>query len=170
MTIIYILYGILAIGYALVFIFIIYTLYAFIKGAPFVPSARGTVKKIIHLAGLHENDVLIDLGSGDGRILRKAAPSVKKAIGIEINPLLYYWSRVILAKHRNIEVRRESLWATDISEADVITLFFIAGKMNQLKTKIKKQAKPGTRVVSYAFKFPDWQYVKNDGKVYLYIV
>lgn len=164
------LYGILIVGYILVFIFIVYTLYAFIKGAPFVPSARGTVKKMLRIADLNPYDTLLDLGSGDGRILRKAAPLVKQAIGIEINPLLYWWSKMFLAKHKNVKVIRENLWKTHLGEVDVLTLFFIAGKMQHLQKKIQLEMKPGTRVVSYGFKFPDWQYVKNDGKVYLYIV
>lgn len=168
--IIYIMYAILALAYVLVFLFIVYTGYAFIKGAPFVPSALGTVRKIIAMADLNKWDVLLDLGSGDGRILKKAAPMVKQAIGIEINPLLYWWSKARLSKHKNVTVIRQDLWKTNLSNVDVLTLFFIAGKMHLLMLKIKKEMKPGSRVVSYGFKFPDWPYAKKDGKVYLYIV
>jgi len=168
--IINILYIILAIGYVFVALFIAYTMYAFIKGAPFVPTAKGNVGKMIRIAKLTKYDTLLDLGSGDGRILKRAAKFVKKAIGIEINPLLYWWSKLLLSKYDNIEIYRNDLWKTDLSSVDVLTLFFIAGKMDALQKKIKREMQPGSRVVSYGFKFPNWNYVTNDDKVYLYIV
>ena len=167
---IYIVFVFLGISYLLLAVFCIYTIYAVIKGAPFVPSALGTVSKIVQLASLKKTDVLIDLGSGDGRILKKAAPQVKTAIGIEINPLLYYWSRWRLATYKNIVIKRENLWSTPLNDADVLTLFFIAHHMGALKQKILKEMKPGSRVISYGFSFPDWQPVQKDGKVYLYVV
>lgn len=168
--IIYIISGVLFFCYIVLVIFCVYTVYAIIWGAPFVPSALGTVKKMIEMADLHGNDMLMDLGSGDGRILKKAAPHVKYAVGIEINPLLYFWSKTRLAKYKNIKVQRTNLWKVDLKDVDVLTIFFIAHHMGALKQKIKKEMKPGSRVVSYGFSFPDWQYAKKDAKVYLYIV
>lgn len=166
----YIIYVLLIGSYILLAIFCVYTIYAVIKGAPFIPTALGNVAKIIAIARLKKTDTLIDLGSGDGRILRRAAPHVKSAVGIEINPLLYYWSKWRLAQHKNVVVKRQNLWSTSLAEADVLTLFFIAHHMGALKQKILKEMKPGSRVVSYGFSFPDWQPVQKDGKVYLYIV
>jgi len=164
------LYGLLLLLYILIALFFGYGIYAFIFGAPFVPTALGYVKKMLKLAALHKSDVLIDLGSGDGRILKKASPYVRQAIGYEINPLLYWWSLWKLKKYSNATVLRSNLWHADISEADVITLYFIPDHMQQLQYKLKRELKPGSRVVSYGFTFPDWQYADNDGKVYLYIV
>ena len=114
----------------------------------------------------------MDLGSGDGRILRVGARAGAVCIGIEINPLLYWWSRLRnwLGRYRTVTVRRENLWETDLSHIDVLTLFFMAPKMSALGEKIRAEMKPGARVISYGFRFPDWQYVDHDDKVYLYVV
>lgn len=164
------IYTILVVSYLLLFLFIGYTVYAMVRGAPFVPTALGNVRKIIAIADLHREDTLMDLGSGDGRILKRAAPYVREAIGVEINPLLYWWSRWRLKKYKNINIVREDLWKVDLSNVHVLTLFFISTKMEALKRKIMSEMPEGSKVVSYGFTFPNWKYVRNDGKVYLYIV
>lgn len=162
--------AIIILCYVLIALFFVYTIYAIMRGAPFVPTALGNVKKMIEIAELHAHETLMDLGSGDGRILKKAAPHVREAIGVEINPLLYFWSKMRLKKYKNVRIMRENLWKIDLSHVDVLTIFFISHHMGALMQKIKKEMRPGSRVVSYGFKFPDWQYIKKDGKVYLYIV
>lgn len=155
----------------LVGIFEIYSLYAMIKAAPFVPIAGDRIKCMIRLAELKSDDNLMDLGSGDGRIIRAVAPVVARAVGIEINPILYWLSRWRLRHVKNAEFRREDLWKTDLSNVDVLTIYFINNKMEQLAAKIKREMKVGSRIVSHGFRFaPDWPYVKKDGTVYLYKV
>ncbi len=154
----------------LVTLFCLYTAYAMYKAAPFVPTSRPHVEDMLAIAKLQSSDTLMDLGSGDGRILLKASQLVKEAVGIEINPVLYWWSRFILRKKVNVSVRRENLWLTDLSGISVLTLFFIAHKMDLLQKKIRREMKPGSRVVSYGFRFPNWQYSEKNDKVYLYIV
>lgn len=166
------LYILLAVLYGIVFVFIVYTIYAFIKGAPFLPTSRQHVKEMIELAQPQKGELLIDLGSGDGRILYEAAKSGCNCLGIEINPLLYWWSRLItkLKKLSNIHIRREDLWQTDLRLANILTLFFIAPKMDKLHAKIQREMRPGSRVVSYGFKFPNWQPIEKRDKIYLYKV
>src|SRR3989339_994085 len=84
-------------------IFSFWNLYAIVRGAPFVPSAAKRVAAMISVAQLQKTDVLLDLGSGDGRIVRRVAPLVLEARGIEINPSLVLWSRfmnVLLRKKK----------------------------------------------------------------------
>ena len=109
------------------------------------------------------------MGSGDGRLLRAAAPLVKQCVGIEINPLLYYWSRFLCRNYKNITIKRQDLWTTDLREINVISLFFIAHKMDKLAIKLSRELKTGARVVSYGFKFSSWKPTEKNGKVYLYI-
>ncbi len=156
--------------YLLLVIFFAYTIYAFFKAAPFVPTSRKNVKKMIELANLKKTDILCDLGSGDGRIIFFAAKSGARCVGVEINPILYYISKLKskIKRVKNVEIVRKDLWKIDLSEFDVLTLFFIAPKMDKLMKKIKKEMKSGNRIVSYGFQFPNWQYTKKDGKVYLY--
>lgn len=156
--------------YFLVFVYFIYTIYAIYIAAPFVPLNKKNVQTLLDVAQLAPRDTLMDLGSGDGRILNLAAPFVDRAIGIEINPLLYYLSKFKLRNVKNVVVRRENLWNTSLAGVDVLSLYFIADKMGNLAEKVKKEMKPGSRVVSYAFQFPNWQYAEKNGKIYLYIV
>ncbi|MFZ2978618.1 MAG: hypothetical protein WA057_03030, partial [Candidatus Magasanikiibacteriota bacterium] len=99
-----------------------------------------------------------------------ASPKCKKCIGIEINPFLYWWSKIKLRKIKNITILREDLWKTDLKQTDVIMLYFIQSKMEKLKTKIIKEMKPGARVISYGFSFPDWQPERICGNIRLYRV
>lgn len=172
MPTIFVIYILLLILYLFVFIFISYTIFAFISGAPFLPTSKRHVREMLEIANLNSEDTLMDLGSGDGRIVHLASKRCKKCIGIEINPTLYWWSiiKTKLKKLKNVEIFRQDLWKTDLSEIDVLTIFFIAPKMDKLHKKIISEMKPGSRVVSYGFKFPNWQYSAKNGKIYLYIV
>ena len=86
----------------LVGIFEIYSLYAMIKAAPFVPTASNLVGTMVKLAELKSDYNLMDLGSGDGRIVKAAAPLVARAVGVEINPVLYWLSRWRLRQVKNV--------------------------------------------------------------------
>jgi len=147
-----------------------YSLYAFIFGAPFVPVPKKMVAEIIRMANLKGGEFLMDLGSGDGRIILASAKKGVDCCGIEINPWLYLFSKFRLRHFQKAKIIRKNLWDIDLSQVDVLTLYFMQDKMGKLKEKIKKEMKPGSRVVSYAFTFPDWQFVDNNGKIHLYIV
>lgn len=161
---------ILVFFYFLLIIFLFYTFFAMLSAAPFVPMAKKNVVRLLSHANLKSGQVLMDLGSGDGRILLAAAATGAKCIGIEINPLLYFLSRFRIwrLKLKNVEVWRKNLWTVDLSEVSVLTLFFVAPKMRKLQTKILKEMKPGSLVLSYGFRFPDWSYEKKDGSMYVY--
>ncbi|MFA6426824.1 MAG: hypothetical protein WCW16_00050 [Candidatus Magasanikbacteria bacterium] len=164
------LYLFLVVLYILVFIFIWYTLYAMIKGAPFLPTSSQHVREMIDMANPQKGEYLIDLGSGDGRILFQAARTGCSSLGVEMNPLLYWWSSIRrkISNVHNVEIRRQDLWKTDVSRADIVSLFFIAPKMDRLRMKLQKEMKSGSRVVSYGFKFPNWQPELKHGSIYLY--
>ena len=152
--------------------FIIYGVFAMKSAAPFVPAMKKNVKKMIKEANIQSDETVMDLGSGDGRIVRMAAPYAKESIGIEINPVLYYLSRFLhlFNRKKNITYLRKNLWKVSLAEVDVLFLFFISTKMPKLKEKIMKEMKPGSRVVSHTFSFPDWKPEKKHGIVSVYRV
>lgn len=166
------IYSVLGFFYVILFIFAAYSLYAMISAAPFVPTAKKRVKKMIALSGLRTDMLMMDLGSGDGRIVFEAAKTGARCVGIEINPVLYYWSRIKqgIRPRKNVLFRRESLWDTDVSHIDVLTIFFIHPKMEKLMKKLRTEMKPGALIVSYAFTFPGWPYEIKDDKIYVYRV
>lgn len=166
------IYVALLLGYIFLFIFSLYTAYAMWKGAPFVPTSHTHVQGMMRIADIGPDDTVLDIGSGDGRIVFAAAARARRAIGIEINPLLFWWSRFKAKSQRigNAHFLRQNLWDADFSSTTVLTLFFIAPKMDALHKKIAREMKPGSRVVSYGFRFPHWQYEKRDDKIYLYVL
>lgn len=156
---------------ACVHVYTAYLVYACCIGAPFVPTPAKKIDAMLAIADVGRGDILFDVGSGDGRIVFAAARRGAAAVGIEMNPFLYGWSRLRRAcfrpRHLTTFVRR-NFWTTDISSATVIMVYCIPGKMMELKKKLKEEGKPGTRVVSHMFRFPDWQCTKKDGTVHLY--
>ncbi|MBT4121198.1 MAG: class I SAM-dependent methyltransferase [Candidatus Magasanikbacteria bacterium] len=159
---------IFAIFIAVVFLYSVYSLYAIISGAPFVPTKKARLKKMIKMANLKPTDKVVDLGSGEGRITIEAAKYCAKSIGVEINPSLYWISKIKARGRKNIKFKNESLWKTDLSDFDLVFIYFIPHRMEKLAKKIKKEMKPGSRIISHAFAFPDWQYLQKDDNIYLY--
>lgn len=158
--------------YCGVLIYTVYSVFALRSAAPFVPTGRRSIKKMLDLADVNKEDYVVDIGSGDGRMVEAAARRAAFAVGIEINPILHWIAlcRKSIYGQRNTGFVREDLWKQDLSEANVVMMFFIKSKMSRLEKKLRRELKPGTRVVSHIFTFPGWQYTKKDGMLYLYIV
>ena len=143
-----------------------------LSGAPYVPTRNSRIKIMLEFADLKPEDHVLDVGSGDGRVVMAAAQSGAQCLGIEINPILFWRSLVKLwmQKKQNVSFERKDFWKTDLSGYDVMLVYCIHFKMEKLKKKIKTEMKPGSRVISHGFTFPDWKYVKVRDNVYLYIV
>ncbi len=169
-TLFNIIYLFLIVATLAVTIYFVYTLYGMWSAAPYVPMSKQTVTNMMQLLQLADDDVVIDLGSGDGRAVFAAAKQAKTATGVEINPVLYIWStmRKALSSAKNVSFHRSNLWSYNTSSASVIILFFIPGKMSKLATKLQAELKPGSRVASYGFRFPDWQPEMERDKIHVY--
>ena len=139
-----------------------------IFGAPFLPVRRVDMEAALDLADLKPGERFIDLGSGDGRLLVAAAKRGATAIGYEINPLLYVWSKIVTWKHRKrVSIRLQSYWNTQLPEADVIYTFLLDRYMDRLHHKLIKQVARPTRVVCYVFELPQTP-VKQTRNTFLY--
>jgi ribosomal protein L11 methylase PrmA len=140
------------------------------RGAPFVPTTSDVVEKMVRAAAIKPDEKIVDLGSGDGRLVIAAARAGGEAHGFEINPLLVWWSRYKIKKaglRDRAFVHQKNFWFQDFSQYDVVMLFGITKIMAKLETKLKSELKPGSRVVSNIFRFPKWESTK-DGSVYVY--
>lgn len=128
--------------------------------APFVPTPELVVQRMLELAQLKPTDKLYDLGSGDGRILFTAAQSVMlTAVGIEISEPLVLETRKraeALGLSTRVSVRQENLLETDLSDATVVTVYLLNSANEQLRPKLEKELRVGTRVVSHDFRFEGW--------------
>ena len=129
------------------------------KDVVWVPTPQALVDKMLDMAKLTPNDFVMDLGSGDGRTVITAAKRGARALGVEYNPDMVELSRRNAAKEgvtRRASFTKADLFATDFSEASVITMFLLPGINLKLRPKILN-LKPGTRIVSNSFTMDDWQ-------------
>ncbi|MCC6035199.1 MAG: methyltransferase domain-containing protein [Desulfurococcaceae archaeon] len=129
---------------------------------PYVPTPYAVVRAMLKLANTSPQDVVYDLGCGDGRILLIAAKEfgVKKAVGIEKDPERY---KVALTRVREeglenkVEIRLGDFFDENISDATVVTIFLLTSVNELLKPKFERELKPGTRIVSHEFRIPGWR-------------
>jgi precorrin-6B methylase 2 len=128
---------------------------------PYVPTATEVVEQMLKMAKVSSNDIVYDLGSGDGRIPITAVKqyNAKKATGVEINPDLVQKSQEN-AKEAGVSDRvnflQQDLFKTDLSDATVVTLYLLPQVNLKLRPKLLQELKPGTRIVSHAFDMGDW--------------
>ena len=130
-------------------------------GGPYVPTPQVVVDAMLEIAGVGPRDFVVDLGSGDGRIvLTGATRHQASGMGVDIDGEL-----VDLANGRaqnlgvaqRVQFHRQDVLAADLSRATVLTLYLLPGMMERLRPKLLKELKPGARIVSHDFDFGDWK-------------
>lgn len=147
----------------------------FFIGAPWTPTQKSVVRKMLEMAGTNSKSVVYDLGSGDGRIVIMAAREFgARGVGVEINPLLVLLSElyaVFYGVRSRVKFVLNNFFNVNLSDANIVTLFLLQPTNEKLEGKLEKELKPGTRVVSYRFTFPGWKLKKEDAKnkIYLYV-
>lgn len=129
-------------------------------GGPFVPTPQPVVEQMLQLAGVNQRDFVVDLGSGDGRIVLTAAQKYRaRGMGVDIDERLIEFSNQ--RAHRQgldglVWFRLQDVLHTRISEATVLTLYLLPEMMRALQQRIYTELKPGARVVSHDFQFDGW--------------
>ena len=137
------------------------------KLVPYVPTAHEVVDRMLALAEVTKDDVVFDLGSGDGRIPIAAAKKYgAKGVGLDIDPdrIKESWVNAKAAGVvKLVDFREQDVLKADISEATVVTLYLLSSFNAQLRPILTKQLRPGTRIVSHAFSMgPTWPADKID--------
>ncbi len=126
-----------------------------IIGAPYVPILSRDSRRILKLSGLKPGQTLVDLGSGDGRLLRAAAAQGILCIGYEINPYLVWISRLVCWRYRRlVTIHTADIWHTKLPRADVIYIFILDRYMERLERKFTAELTQPTKVISYIFQLP----------------
>ena len=128
---------------------------------PFVPTPIEVIDRMLELAEVKKGDVVYDLGSGDGRIVIRAAKKYGvRAVGIEMDSLLLDKARQA-AKAEGVghlvEFRSEDALKADISPATVVTLYMLPWFNDAMKPNFKKMLKPGARIVAHDFGIEGWE-------------
>jgi len=123
--------------------------------APFIPTPDDVVERMLALAEVGPKDVVLDLGSGDGRIPIAAARKYgARGIGIDIDPRRIEESRAnakTAGVEQLVEFRLEDALTADVSQATVVTLYLLSSSNEKLRPLLQRQLRPGARVVSHAF-------------------
>jgi cyclopropane fatty-acyl-phospholipid synthase-like methyltransferase len=130
--------------------------------APSVPTPTSIVDEIMKLAGVGRDDYVVDLGSGDGRIVIAAVEKyqARGGFGVDISRMMVDLSNDNAAKAGvadRVKFYERDLFATDVGEATVVTVYLLPSIMGKLEKKLRAELKPGTRVVVHDFPFPDWR-------------
>jgi len=129
--------------------------------APYEATPMPVVNAMLKMGSVGQNDFLIDLGSGDGRIVIAAAKKFgARGFGVDLNEKLVELSKQY-AREEGVVDRTafyvQDLFMTDISKADVVTMYLLQEANLELRPKVLKDLRPGTRVVSHAFHLGDWR-------------
>lgn len=138
-------------------------------GAPFLPTLRVRTDEIFELLALKPGQKLLELGSGDGRILRAAAERGIHAVGYELNPALVIYSHLRHWRYRSlITVHWQNYWRHPLPDTDGIYVFLLDRYMVKLDTKITQEITKKVKVVSFAFAIPDKEPQKEKNGLLLY--
>jgi SAM-dependent methyltransferase len=132
---------------------------------PYVPTHERIVNEMLKVASVKKNDVLYDLGSGDGRIVITAAKRFgTRGVGVDIDPIRVKEARENAVKAGvtdKVKFLQQDLFETDIREATVVTLYLLPEVNLRLRPKLLSDLKPGTRVVSHNYDMGDWTPLKT---------
>lgn len=141
-------------------------------GAPYLPTLKPQTKRALDLLNLQKGQTLLELGCGDGRVMRAAAARGITVVGYELNPILVLVAKVVTWRYRKTtKVVWGNFWKAKWPQTDGIFVFLLDKYMKRLDTKVAqertKQGKP-LKVVSFTFQIPDRKMVKQNGGLYLY--
>ena len=143
-----------------------------LKGAPFLPSSRKKIKTMIALADLKADDIAVDLGSGNGVLIAAAAACGARAIGVEVNPFLVYYSRWRIKKQNfgdRARIVKEDLRTYPLGHATIIFFYLMPDIVDFLRVRFEKELKSGTRIISNTFPIPGWTPERVENKIYVYV-
>ncbi|QQG43711.1 MAG: methyltransferase domain-containing protein [Candidatus Daviesbacteria bacterium] len=130
--------------------------------APFVPTKTNRIKKILKLIPL-KNKVFYELGSGDGRVVIEAAKMGAQAFGIEQSFLRILYSKFIASRLQlsNTHFIHGNIFKQNLSAAQVVFIFLLPKGVEKLESKLKKELKKGSLVITQTFHFKNWKPLKK---------
>lgn len=155
----------------IILIFLIVFLFGFVVlfGAPYLPTLNKQAETALDLLDLKPGQTIIELGSGDGRIVRLAAKRGFKVIGYELNPLLVVLSYFVTIKYRkNVKIIWGNYWVKSWPKADGIYVFLLDNYMKKLDEKLTKYGNKPIKLASFTFEIPEKKPLKQKHGVFLY--
>ncbi len=146
-----------------------------INGAVYFPTSKQNIDIIKKMADPKLGDKVVDLGSGDGRIVIALAELGAEVTGYEINPILVFQSNLAIRKaglRRQAHVYWKSFWRMDLAKFNTVVVYGFPPIMKRLEDKLErelKNKKEQTKVISNQYPFPGWTPTSTEKNVYLYI-
>ena len=135
--------------------------------APYVPTKLEAIRKILKLAGVKRGKKFYELGSGDGRVVIAAAKLGADSIGVEQSWLRIFYSKYIahnLASHLrsgNVNFFHGNIFKKTYADADIVYIYLLIKGVSKLETKLKKELKKGSIVITQTYHFPNWKPFKK---------
>lgn len=140
-------------------IFVISLLFSSIMGSPYVPTKTKEINEILAIVDPKKNQLFLELGCGDGRVLREATKKYYVCgLGIDVNPLLISLAKIKSGwqKLSNINFKRQNILKSDLSQADVIYIFLMPELIEKLRSKLESETKKNAVIISHGFKIKNW--------------
>jgi DNA-binding Lrp family transcriptional regulator len=157
-------------------IFIVVLIFGLVvfRGAPYVPSRKFYVDQALHeLYPLSASEVLVDIGSGDGIVLREAAKSGARAIGYEINPILVFISYCLSRKYKRINIKLADFWLSHLpNDTTVVYVFSVTRDMNKIIKWMQRETNRLDRpihLINYGSELKGVRMINKVGAYRLYI-
>jgi SAM-dependent methyltransferase len=138
-------------------------------GAPYLPTLNEQKRSALDMLDLQPGQTMLELGSGDGRMLKAAAERGLHVVGYELNPLLVIFSVLLTWKYKKqVRVVWGNYWHKDWPKAEGIYTFLLSKYMPKLDKKIIQEYGENVKLVSFAFEIPNRQPVRSEKGLFLY--
>lgn len=139
-------------------------------GAPYLPTLKSQQETALDLLDLKPGQTMMELGSGDGRMLVAAARRGINAVGYELNPFLFAYSWLITRRFKaKVTVKLGNFWHADLGKYDGVYVFLLDKYMTKLYKKITHSKHTSIKVVSFAFEFEETKHKTERSGLYLYV-
>lgn len=143
-------------------------------GSPFVPTKKEWAEDALNLVVLSKNDLVVDLGAGNGKILRLLSRKGIRSIGYELNPLLALFSKLILYKNSDAKIKMKNYWKIDLpAETTVVYAFMVERDAKKLEQYLQRQIKivktRKIKLITFGFNLPNKKAIKQTTGARLYI-
>lgn len=155
----------------LIIILSTFFIFPFFIGAPYEGIKEKPLKEMIKIANPKKDDLVLDLGSGDGRVVIEFAKKGIQAVGFEINPFLVIYSKRKIKKlglGKLAKIHWKNFWKENFKKFSIITTFQYFTVSKKLENKILKECKKRTKIISHYWKFPNLKIKEEKEKIYLY--
>jgi len=154
----------------LVTLFLYSLILSYLKGSPFSRTKKERIKTILEVCKINSKKIL-DLGSGDGILIRELAKRGAKATGIEINPLLFLYSKLKIYQEgisSNCKVVFGNFYNYPLKDTDIVLVYLLPETIEKLKPKLLKELKAGAMVISNGFPISGWKPKIKKNNVFFY--